>query len=282
METILLPTDGSPAAETAIDHAVMLAERMDATVHGVYSVHLPPAADYDLGFDVGSVESALEEDGEAALAIVEQACENAGVAFEGHLRAGRPATEIETLANEIETDLIVIGTQGASGLSRLLLGSTTIEVLRRGPHPVLVIPGDAAAPDDGYDGILVGTDASPASEAASDLAINWATALDTSLHALFVVETAYTHSAEVEATLEELGAGALQTLEERATEAGVKITTAIDTGIAHAVLSDYARNHDIDLLVVGSHGRGSLERTFLGSVSERTVRTADRPVLVTR
>ncbi len=282
METILLPTDGSPAAETAIGHAVMLADRMDATLHAMFSVHLSPAADYDLGVDVGSVESALETDGEAALSTVERACEKAEVTFEGHLRHGPPAEEIETLANDIEADLIAIGTQGGTGLTRFLLGSTTIEVLRRGPHPILGIPEDAPAPDHGYEGILVGTDASPASDAAADLAIEWAGALGAALHGVFVIERSYRHSAEVEATLEEIGADTLRSLEERATGAGVEITTAIETGAPHEMLSEYAGEHDIDLVVLGSHGRGGLERAFLGSVSERTVRTADRAVLVTR
>jgi len=51
-------------------------------------------------------------------------------------------------------------------------------------------------------------------------------------------------------------------------------------GVPHDVVLDYAAEFDVDLLVVGTHGRTGVERAVLGSVAERLVRRADVPVFV--
>ncbi len=280
MSTILVPTDGSPAAEQAIGHAVSIADELGKSVHGLYVVHLTPDADYDLGIGYPTIQEAEEDRGELALEAVERQCEKAEVDFEGHLRDGPPAETITTVAREIEADLIAMGTHGESRLSRPLLGSTTIEVLRRGDHPVLAVPEEFPVPAGGYDQILVPTDASDGSRGAEEMAIEWAEGFGGSIHGLYVVELALSHSAEVEAALDADGKKAVADLEERATAAGVDATTTVETGIPHEVIRSEADETDADLIVMGSHGRSGLERTFLGSVSERTVRTATRPILV--
>ena len=54
-------------------------------------------------------------------------------------------------------------------------------------------------------------------------------------------------------------------------------------GVAPAVaIADYARQHGIDLIVMGTHGRGAVAHVLLGNVAERVVRTAPCPVLTVR
>jgi nucleotide-binding universal stress UspA family protein len=51
-------------------------------------------------------------------------------------------------------------------------------------------------------------------------------------------------------------------------------------GRPHAVIADYAEEYDVDLIVMGSHGRSGVRRALLGSVTERTLRSTHVPVLV--
>jgi nucleotide-binding universal stress UspA family protein len=83
-------------------------------------------------------------------------------------------------------------------------------------------------------------------------------------------------------TAEEHAESVLETASDLAAEAGVEVTT--DTAIgrpAHAIV-EYADEHDIDHIVVGSHGRDGISRVLLGSVAETVVRRASVPVTVAR
>jgi nucleotide-binding universal stress UspA family protein len=74
--------------------------------------------------------------------------------------------------------------------------------------------------------------------------------------------------------------GALITADDRQTLAIVPVVASAPN-IADGVV-DYARHHDIDLIVVGTHGRGIVTKFLMGSVAERVVRTAPCPVLAVR
>lgn len=282
MDTILLPTDGSANAEAAIDHAIMLAERTDATVHGLFVVYVTAFADFEGGIDVGAMQSTLEEEGDTALETIQERCTAAGVSVETERRTGRPVREIRSYSDEIDADVIVMGTHGRSGLSRVLLGSVTEAVLRRASVPVLAVPHGVTIPPDGYDTMVVATDGSDGSRAAIEMAMDWASVLEAELHGIYVVDAGLAYTDIVERALESEGSRAIAQLERQADEAGLEVITAIEEGIPHEAICAYADENDADLIVVGSHGRDALERAMLGSVSERTVRTADQPVLVVR
>ncbi len=67
---------------------------------------------------------------------------------------------------------------------------------------------------------------------------------------------------------------------ERAAEAGVDAASEVLVGEPGGAIRGYAADTDADLIVVGTHGRGGIRRAVLGSVAERVLRGADRPVLV--
>lgn len=282
MDTILVPTDGSENAGAAVEHAIMLAQHMDAAVHALYVVNVSSYADIEGGIDIGSIQEALESEGSEAVGRVKRRGKTTDVPVTTEVRTGRPVSEIREYAEEIGADLILMGTHGRSGVSRLLLGSVTEAVLRRARIPVLAVPQGSEPPTDGYEGILVATDSSEGSREATEIAIEWASALSAELHGLYVVDSGLAYTDIVERALEGEGASATGEIERMAEAAGVDVTTAVNTGRPHEVICGYASENDLDLIVVGSHGRDVIERAVLGSVSERTVRMADRPVLVVR
>ncbi|MGZ0747209.1 universal stress protein [Haloparvum sp. AD34] len=138
-----------------------------------------------------------------------------------------------------------------------------------------------------YDEILVPTDGSPAADAAIERAVDLADKYDARVHALYVVDGAAYSTLEagseiVIEALEAEGEEATERVAEAATDAGVEATTTVTTGTAYRTIQDYVDDNDIDLIVMGTHGRQGLDRYLLGSVTERVVRTSDVPVMTVR
>jgi nucleotide-binding universal stress UspA family protein len=139
--------------------------------------------------------------------------------------------------------------------------------------------------------ILVATDFGEAADSAVDYGRELAGRFDATLHVLHVVEdvaTAFaveTYSAIVPAMQEEIETEARRRLHELIVDSdgsGPRTTSAIRTGSAAFAIVDYAREHGIDLIVMGTHGRGALAHAIMGSVAERVVRVAPCPVLTVR
>jgi len=138
-DTILAPTDGSSGTRKTLEHAISIAEDNDATVHGLYVLdrRMYLAAEDDAQDEV---MASLESDGEQALARLRDQVEAADVPVETHLIEGIPHRSVLTHADDLEADLIVMGTHGRTGRDRLAnLGSVTQRVIENAETPVLVI-----------------------------------------------------------------------------------------------------------------------------------------------
>jgi len=138
-----------------------------------------------------------------------------------------------------------------------------------------------------YDEILLPTDGSPAAASALDHAIDLARTYDARLHALYVVDASAYAGVETGGEmlirgLEEEGDAAVDRVRDAAEDAGVEVTTTVESGNPYRGILDYVETAGIDLVVMGTHGRSGLERFLLGSVTERVVRSADVPVLTVR
>ena len=134
-ERILVPTDGSPAAEAAIAEAIALARAHDAEVH---VLHVIDTWHYDT-----SIESAvepLEEEGKRYVDRLAAAVRDAGVHGTVAVERGRPARHVLDYVDEHDVDLVVMGTKGRGGLPRRVLGSVTNYVVTHADVPVHVVP----------------------------------------------------------------------------------------------------------------------------------------------
>ncbi|WP_318569311.1 universal stress protein [Salinigranum marinum] len=142
-ETILVPTDRSAGSELAVEHAVDLARRYDATLHLV-SVIDTDVVNHYAGVDaIEGVEGALEAQGVDALDAAAARAAAAGVATERHVVEGRPHEAIVDAVAMVGADLVVMGTERKSGEYRRLLGSVTERVVRVADVPVHVVKADA-------------------------------------------------------------------------------------------------------------------------------------------
>ncbi|QHS16422.1 universal stress protein [Halopenitus persicus] len=136
-DQILVPTDGSPAANAAIDHAIDLAKRYDARIHALYVVDGSAYSTLEAGSEI--VLEALESEGEEATDRVAEAAAEAGVETVTSVVNGTAYRTITEYVDDNAIDLIVMGTHGRQGIDRYLLGSVTERVVRTADVPVLTV-----------------------------------------------------------------------------------------------------------------------------------------------
>jgi len=279
-DTLLVPTDGSAAATTAVEQALTLAAQFDATLH---AIHVVDRTDYPVETDELAAELA-ERGTETVDAISERAAEQGVECTTEVLDTDNPVHEalIED-ATDHNVDLIVMGTRGRTGLNRLVLGSVAERTLRASPIPVLTVH-ESADTDQAFERILVPTDGSNTASLAATHAIQVAAEADAALHIVHVVDlTAVSGeygTGRILETMRTAGQQAVDELVDQATEADIStVEASILSGSPSRAVIDYATDRDVDCIVMGTHGRSGLDRLLLGSVTEKVVRLAEMPVL---
>jgi len=138
IKRILIATDGSEPTKPAVEQGLHLAKLLGAKVTALYVVDQIPLqnvpADSTVVF---SVHALLENEGKRAVNEVKDAGSQIGVEVATLVVEGSPAKKIVEVAADF--DLVVIGTLGRSGLSKLLMGSVAERVARYAPCPVLIV-----------------------------------------------------------------------------------------------------------------------------------------------
>jgi nucleotide-binding universal stress UspA family protein len=134
---ILVPTDFGEPAEHALSVSIELAKRFGSrlTMLHVYPLFIPAAYGEAVVWPVDQIASGARKALDTHLAATKQHYPG----IEGVLKAGNPADEIIAAAKASGADLIVMGTHGRRGVSRLMLGSVAERVVRTSPVPVLTL-----------------------------------------------------------------------------------------------------------------------------------------------
>jgi len=133
---VLVPTDGSERATDALERALTLADRAGATVHVLNVVGVGT-----VGQEGYSGVDAMIEGAEETVAEAAATAEETGVEVVEAVEVGSSAARgIRSYVDENEIDLVVMGTQGRTGIERYLLGSVAERTVRTSPVPVLTVP----------------------------------------------------------------------------------------------------------------------------------------------
>jgi nucleotide-binding universal stress UspA family protein len=134
---ILIPTDGSEYTKDAIEKGVYLAKLCDAKVTAIYVVDQTSFVNFPMDSTIVNVYSLLEKEGHEALDYVKEKGEEMGVEVEAKMEEGSPVKKI--VEESKDHDIVVMGTLGRSGMSKLLLGSVAERVVRHAYCPVMVV-----------------------------------------------------------------------------------------------------------------------------------------------
>jgi nucleotide-binding universal stress UspA family protein len=275
---ILVAYDGSATARNALAVASHLAKE-DKSWIKVLSVLPEYSGDLEL-VGVSNIGETIEGPGRKLLAEAQEIADHEDVHILTNMAQGEPYDKIVHVADDENCDLIIMGRRGTHQLERELVGSVTARVIGYTQKDVLVVPDGAKLT---RKNILLATDGSPSCEAAVDRAIEIAKEQSANLTAISVVYTNDEYMAlapgDVDALIDK-AKEKLATIMQKSKEAGIEINTVIKEGEAYQAITSLAQNSNVDLIVMGSHGKKRLQRLLMGSVTERTIGYAACPVLV--
>ena len=292
---ILLATDFSRWARRAEDYACALACSWRASLTVLSVAEFPPGLNPSYSVNQQYLADLLKN-ASSALVDLKGRAERRGIAVTTRVATGIPSEEVITAARAEDSDLIVVGTRGKTGLAHILLGSTAERVICGAPCPVLTVRMEQAdAEDDGslsrpvtLECILVPVDFSDCSLDALEYATVVAQQAKASLLLLHVLEPvsygldftlghSRTHHLEVSTwtkRLEELAASHQQS--------HVPVESRLRGGLPADSILDSAQTLPCDLIVMGTHGRRGISHALSGSVAEAVLRKARCPVIAVR
>lgn len=141
--TILVPTDFSASSDAALDYAIDIASILGASITVLHAFELP-----EIWFPDGvvvatsDVAARISNEAQAGLDRAVARGTSRGVQLTPVLKQGEARTTILEVVDTVGADLIVMGTHGRTGFSRLLLGSVAAQVISTSPCPVLTVRGD--------------------------------------------------------------------------------------------------------------------------------------------
>lgn len=284
-KNILLPVDGSEHAAEIVHHAAELAQWTKATIEVLFVADT--TQDSVTVVEANLVDTLVQE-GEDIVADVANTLKSLGVDYGTDVVQGSPAPTIVDYAERYDHDLIVLPTHGRTGLSRYLLGSITEKVVRLSDVPVLTarMRSDEQLTFP-YENILIPTDGSAGSKGAARHGLALAATLDATVHVLSVVaDTSLgpdVRSVLSEAELEQPATDAVADVVTEAEEYElVDVQTHVEHGSPAEVIRESIETNDIHAVVMGTSGRRGVDRILLGSVAEKTVRSAPVPVITVR
>jgi len=308
---ILVPLDGSTLSEAILPEAVALAH---ATENALILLQvLEPVYEPIFGA-LGVPESAQEEQlarmRDAQLTSIHNYLTNIAKQLQAEgleihpkvIEGNHPAAQIVSYAEHDTLPLLIaMTTHGRSGVLHWLFGSVAAEVVQVTPTPLLLLRPDEnggtfstrnpkAAP---YQTVVVPLDVSAFAEQALDQAHVLASAMNATLHLVSIVpppfdipflrknETVSLMKALLQ-TETERRTGYLEQRAEPLRKQGLVVQTYVATGHPAEEILHHSTQHQHTLIVMTTHGRGGLQRLFLGSVAMKVVQRAHVPVLLVR
>lgn len=289
-QKILCPTDFSPGAQHAMRVAVRMAAGSGAELVLAHVWQVPPFAFGGSDpFPAEVIQRMARERERSLAAALGQARELGAPRVTSRALTGAPWEQlVETLRVDEAFDLVVMGTHGRTGVSRLLLGSVTEKVIRHAPCSVFAVRPRGEATTPSFPRVLCPIDFSDSSRHAVARAAEMvAPAGDITL--LHVIELPISYSGELFTAdiLGDIEKRSAHMLADWAAELSSKVSVPVTTELrfgspAAQVLATLDRDPTFDLVVVGSHGRTGIRRALIGSVAEQVTRHAACPVLVAR
>ena len=267
------------ASQGALDQAVELAKANGAAITLMAVLELSEQAVHLIEVDEENVYRTVEDVADTDLKVLAEQLTSQGLSITTKVVMGKGWEELTKQAIRGKHDLVVVGTRQRSSTARMLFGSTSNKLLRTCPVPVWVVkPGEIRELRE----VMVATDFSEIGLQITQAGVAVAKNLNAKLfiaHALEFPFDSYLHTAGISETeiasyrlrlrneaQEKIHAQLSQT-DYRTIEQGVRVE--LHEGSPDAVIPKLIEEHEIDVLVVGTHGRSGFSGMLLGNTVER-------------
>ncbi len=214
-DDVLLATDGSETASKAVMQGFEVAANFDASVH-----ILCVRAHADQSNGETSVTNAADS-AETIIQTVKQKGRDFDVEVQLAVRTGRPHREILVYADQQGIDLLVLGTQGRTGLRKFALGSVATSVVREATQPVLTVSKNVTNVRSAFHEILIPTNGRPGTAAAISHGIELSAAYSARVHAVYVVDDTISRAPAYLDTVREFGREATNAVAVQSASTGV-------------------------------------------------------------
>ena len=302
---ILVPVDSSEESRTILRWAAGLAKttKSDLTLLTVidtedFQIVEAAATGQTDTTAPGGIISKISEKVEAGLEAEVASLRATGIGIDVRVVTGSPAETIVSEANTVGADLIAMSTRRESALARGILGSVTDRVLHSTSIPLLILQPEDMSDESVGSGfvqhIIVPLDGSTLSEEAIAPATALAQATGADLVFTEVVKVpiygmdmggvgygAAVYAEDLDTKiLEESAAKYLQQFVDNAESAGLKAQAKVRVGNPSIQIVNESAETEGSIIVMATHGAGGLKRWIVGSVTDKTIRAAHRPVLV--
>ncbi|MDJ0874005.1 MAG: universal stress protein [Desulfobacterales bacterium] len=286
-QTIVAATDLSEPSNHAIRQSVALAREFQSRLLICHVIDLPAPSMY--GEAYLAPEEHLNRNLDHARRHIDEMMSGQEVRWEPRICVGQPAEEVDRIAREDQAQMVITATHGRRGLKRLLLGSVTERLMRTLPCPLLVVRGDAQAPEQlpesaiRFKRILVGCDFSPDADLALQHALSLAQEFESELHLAHVIEMptytdrlrpVFEHRRSSTSEIKTFMQEKLDALIPQEARHWCRASTVMLEGQPYAQLLQYASQSEIDLIVLGTRGHGVIDTMLIGSTTDRVIRRA--------
>lgn len=267
MDTILVPVDFSPTSNNATRFAALLAKSLNAKIL-LFHAYMLPTPVIDMPYVMTNIDEVQKENEAAIKKEAEQLHLETGVETEWLVRIGIPSDEAKSLTEDRAITAIVMGMSGAGEIDKII-GSTTLNVVRKVRVPVLVVPQDAVFTSISH--ITYASDFSYTSNAAMFRFLKAiCQQFRSKLHVVHVTKEqgVLRSNQKAFAGLQENLPGVAQDFE-----------TVADESVTHGISTYLETNHS-DLLVMVAHKHGFFDRLFSRSRTASMAYETKIPLLV--
>ncbi len=272
MKKILVPVDFSECSEQAIKVAANLAKQYNAEIIALHMMGITDAV-----LTHTQTEQMLE--GVYYVKLAQKRFKEfldkdylKGLSITDEVYNYKDFSEINTVAQENEADLIIMGSHGSSGLSEVFVGSNTEKVVRNSDIPVLVVKKEAEKIS--FENAVFASDFTLENTTSFKKAMKLFNSLDSKVTLLYVNLPGqnYRSTKEMESRVKDFlfNAGALERLED--------VVYYNDYTVEDGIFN-YSNANNIDFIALPTHGRRGLAHFFSGSISEDLVNHSKIPVI---
>jgi len=272
MKRILIPVDFSKEAENAARVAAGIAKRTGSQIYLLHMLELPTNTIDPTGYTQIIAEP-------QAIYFMKLAHEKfdkfkslpffKGIKLIESIQFHYAFAGIISESKKNDIDLIVMGSQGASGLQEMFIGSNTEKVVRNSEIPVLVIKEGSG--DGMIKNMVFASDFADESKKTFQKIIDFANLFDSKIHLLYVNTI---HNFNTTKAVEERIENFLLDFELKNYTQNIYNDISIESGILN-----FSREMDADLIALNTHGRSGLSQLFNGSIGQELTNHALRPVI---